>query len=595
MRPLNNDDDLDRKRAKHDRDKDKADPIAEADRKRESERRKKEEETRKNWREMQNKEPALHYSPWLVIRYALYDLGLRPIPAGDIHWKSPDIWVESSDPLGNAVAGEDNFIHARIFNLGMAMAAPVKVDFYWANPALGLGPANMNLIGEEWVEIGSLESKTVRCNTAWAPVYVNNGHECLEVNCSNHILDPIIYPFQPRLDRHVGQRNIHVLEAAAGETVAFSLELNNFFPLPALTTIEVRTEQVVVAEAALKQLDATAIINHVVAYGEAATNTAQEMEGRFVRDTLEHRTARKIARMRRSHPVAKEVYVLGLSEMSRAVCSQPRILASISERLGYIAPSERREQMANLMLASYKYASSSVYRDTRHTIALESITLKAFEQRRVSLELGIPAGARGGEYIAFHLSQRVEEMAVGGYAIVVRVTDKKEKTNERRKQMNEESSKVEAKQGRNDILKLIVEEVDEARETYELVMQLKAGLPIRSFDDIRKSCADHKTIKFRGNVFDLDTFEDRMPSFIFPIDDIRKLIELVYVAVESAPRTIEYDMEVPENAKRRIRRQQLQSLIPTGVIGPARLGKGGAGLFGGIRTVEQQKIRKEEQ
>src|SRR2546421_11043000 len=83
-------------------------------------------------------------TPFLLIRYSTTDLGARPIPPGVPFWSSPDIWVESSDPAGNPVAGEPNFLHARIFNLGAFQAAPVQVDFYWANPALGLGPANMN-------------------------------------------------------------------------------------------------------------------------------------------------------------------------------------------------------------------------------------------------------------------------------------------------------------------------------------------------------------------------------------------------------------------------------------------------------------------
>src|SRR5689334_17868181 len=59
-----------------------------------------------------------HWTPWLCIRYNLTDMGLRPIPANVPFWVSPDIWVESPDAFGNPVAGQENFVHARIFNHG---------------------------------------------------------------------------------------------------------------------------------------------------------------------------------------------------------------------------------------------------------------------------------------------------------------------------------------------------------------------------------------------------------------------------------------------------------------------------------------------
>ena len=55
------------------------------------------------------------------------------------------------------------------------------------------------------------------------------GHECVIVQCSNWILDPITQPFNPVADRHVAQRNMHVLDASAGKAV-FNLRLTNAFP-----------------------------------------------------------------------------------------------------------------------------------------------------------------------------------------------------------------------------------------------------------------------------------------------------------------------------------------------------------------------------
>jgi len=102
------------------------------------------------------------WTPWLLIRYTLTDVGLRPLALGAPYWASPDVYLESSDPLGRGVPGEDNFVHARIFNLGMATSAPTRVDFYWADPSLGLGADTMNHIGTEWVEVDHYTVKNVR-------------------------------------------------------------------------------------------------------------------------------------------------------------------------------------------------------------------------------------------------------------------------------------------------------------------------------------------------------------------------------------------------------------------------------------------------
>src|SRR5712691_7467424 len=62
------------------------------------------------------------YTPWLVVRYTKLDNGLgRPIPDKTVFWVSPDIWVESGDPAGNPIVGLQNFVHARVFNLGSAL------------------------------------------------------------------------------------------------------------------------------------------------------------------------------------------------------------------------------------------------------------------------------------------------------------------------------------------------------------------------------------------------------------------------------------------------------------------------------------------
>ena len=153
------------------------------------------------------------YTPWLVIPAVLSDYGQRPLAPGLAHWQSPHLGVFSPDPSGIALAGAQNTVWARVFNLGAMTSAPTRVRFFWADPSVGLGAADAHFIGETMVEVPRLRSVLVQCPTPWVPAYLNNGHECLFADAGNQIFDPVTAPFAPRDDRHVGQRNIQVLPA----------------------------------------------------------------------------------------------------------------------------------------------------------------------------------------------------------------------------------------------------------------------------------------------------------------------------------------------------------------------------------------------
>jgi hypothetical protein len=359
------------------------------------------------------------YTPWLLIRYALADLGMRPIPAGEKHWKSPDIRVESSDPFGNAVAGEANYVHARIFNLGLADAIPVQVDFYWANPALGLGPANMNHIGTEWVSIPQWTSREVRCSKPWIPEYVNEGHECLKVNCSNWVLDPIIQPFQPRLDRHAGQRNITVLEAGAGETISFTVELNNLFAVHSRMQISARLHTVALTASGQK-LPFGEALNHIVAFADPRMNSPQEIEQRLRQGKLRSTTINNLVRMaghvmqqqRTAHHVVERH---GTSSIQAHLTDMSRILQ----------PDAKGREMCAAYTSMDKLSASGRCAADTDEVELQELGMKAFEQRQLKVELTPPAGARVGEYVVADLVQRTNGLVTGGYTAVIRITGKK--------------------------------------------------------------------------------------------------------------------------------------------------------------------------
>jgi hypothetical protein len=367
--------------------------------------------------------PHSSWTPWLLIPYASNDIGLRPLPAEETFWLSPYIWIESSDPLGNAVAGEKNYVHTKIFNLGKATSAPTQVDFYWANPSLGISPATMNYIGTEWVEVEPRTARPVRCSTAWEPFFVNNGHECLIVSCKSPIWESTTQlsqlHFQPQLDRQAGQRNITVIKAKAGEQIDFSLFVNNFYPMTAQGLIVTRIEHLAVVNDAWERLTPSAIINRVAAYGQVFANTPIEMRGRFKEGSAEFRQAAKMAELIASRQPTQDSFVYRVAEQANFARSGACISTKLTEDCCIINPINSRSYLGRLLIATDNLTSSTYALDPNHDIVLHEITMKFSEQRRLELQLGIPFNAQQNEFVVYHLAQIMEESLLGGYTIVV--------------------------------------------------------------------------------------------------------------------------------------------------------------------------------
>lgn len=163
--------------------------------------------------------------PYLFLRANPADLGARPV-VGAPFWESPDIFILAGVPptlapaippaLGQvALAGQPNTIYAHVWNFGKAAANEVVVEFYWVDPSLGISPTSVHLIAQTFMSLGARGSghshAVIKCPEAWTPTFVNGGHECLLVRVWDN---PADLPGEPKFDasinRHVGQRNIHV-------------------------------------------------------------------------------------------------------------------------------------------------------------------------------------------------------------------------------------------------------------------------------------------------------------------------------------------------------------------------------------------------
>jgi hypothetical protein len=164
--------------------------------------------------------------PYLFLRANPADLGARPV-VGAPFWESPDIFILAGvtpalapplpPALGQvALAGQPNTIYAHVWNFGNAAANEIVVEFYWVDPSLGISPGSVHLIAQTFMSLGAKGSgkshAVVKCPEAWTPTFVNGGHECLLVRVWDN---PADLPGEPKFDasinRHVGQRNIHVV------------------------------------------------------------------------------------------------------------------------------------------------------------------------------------------------------------------------------------------------------------------------------------------------------------------------------------------------------------------------------------------------
>ena len=189
--------------------------------------------------------------PYLFLRANPGDTGTRPVVGP--FWESPDIYILPGTPpslapdvpaqLGQvALAGQDNTVYAHLWNLGRAPARNVYVEFYWCNPALGVDPAGLTKIGDTWTTLGARGSgqahQVVKCPESWQPTFVNGGHECLLVRAFDWPADPMTTPeWDASINRHVGQRNIHVVPAGQALAGPVQLSVGQLFGAPADITV----------------------------------------------------------------------------------------------------------------------------------------------------------------------------------------------------------------------------------------------------------------------------------------------------------------------------------------------------------------------
>jgi hypothetical protein len=104
-----------------------------------------------------------------------------------------------------------------------------------------------------------------------------------------------------------------------------------------------------------------------------------------------------------------------------------------------------------------------------------------------------------------------------------------------------------------ELMRLVIEEVDQARDIYQLAQQLAPFLPIRSVDELIKATGE-KEFRFRDSDFVIDeAVGANLPRIIFPVEDVSSLVERLGHVVRMVPPALGVDLESPEGIRRRLR------------------------------------------
>jgi hypothetical protein len=345
----------------------------------------------------------------LLCRTFAGDVGLRPLP-NMVFWESPDIVIEgpSGDP-DVATPGVVNKVKVHIWNLGLADCWAAHVDLYWCNPSVGINPAVANPIGSKVVPLASGQHSVVSFD--WTPVLVNAGHECLVAQVYDPVSDPVVAPFSPVQDRHVGQRNISVVQVAANQIVQFDMFSQNLSFTTANTLIEVQ------------KLEGEALEVLALAMGRRAWAPAGGTDIELSRPTFIE-TPR--------HPHARELMtgtfrealqgVPGTSE-TRRVMGVMRALAATRDigdvpLQAFEAPIEERQKAReDSITEAVPDEESSPGKGER--IVGTAVRVPPGRHLRMSLKTALPARAERGSADVWRIVEHTAGRITGGVTIIV--------------------------------------------------------------------------------------------------------------------------------------------------------------------------------
>jgi hypothetical protein len=159
-------------------------------------------------------------SSFLYIRSYNGDVGVRPF-SGITFWNSPDINISPVNNIGAYTTllegGKTYTIQCRLNNRGDLMVPYPKVEFFLTDPTLGFNTTVAKYLGVTQLQALLLPASNGEANLLYHVPGSEAGHKCMFARTWS--FSPLDKPFDlftldPRIDRHVAQKNLNFVPQA---------------------------------------------------------------------------------------------------------------------------------------------------------------------------------------------------------------------------------------------------------------------------------------------------------------------------------------------------------------------------------------------
>jgi len=167
---------------------------------------------------------SLERDVMVFIRDNVADVGTTPTASP--WWDSPDLWVRNADDNGtthqNPIAGQTNWVHARIYNTGITRSGPLTVKFFYAgfSGTEFVYPTDYdNLI--TWAEVEGIDpggSAIVKGPWIASEIGAAPSHPCLLAEVYDHSGVPSAQDYVWESSR-LAQKNLSIVHVLAGQTL----------------------------------------------------------------------------------------------------------------------------------------------------------------------------------------------------------------------------------------------------------------------------------------------------------------------------------------------------------------------------------------
>ena len=154
-------------------------------------------------------------SSYLYMRSCDIDQGFRPSPCRTF-WNSPDLEVEAISNQGlltpTLIAGNRYRLNATVRNRGDLAVPAAKVEFWLANPSLGMDTRFATKLGVAQGRVQAHGATKIGLDYEVPPTLA--GHFCLFARVFSFApLDTPVsdYALDPNIDRHVAQLNLNIV------------------------------------------------------------------------------------------------------------------------------------------------------------------------------------------------------------------------------------------------------------------------------------------------------------------------------------------------------------------------------------------------